>query len=476
MTATTSVDADVTEADEAPVDVAPGDVAPRELGFSTTQVHGADTPERGYGARINPVYLSAGFLFEDFDQARERFAGEDPGYVYSRINNPTNAAVERLLARLEGAPAATLVGSGQAAVTVGLLGVLRAGDHVLSAPSIYEGTRALFRGNLARLGIEVEFVERPNDPDDWASRVRDSTRLFYGEAIPNPKNDLIDLQAIADVAHAHGSPFALDATLATPYLLRPVEHGVDIVLHSTSKFLAGHGNAIGGVVVDAGRFDWAAHADRYPHLTLPASGPGTPSFLDTFGPLANHAYTRGPVASRLGPSLSPFTAFLLQQGIETLSLRMRRHSDNALAIARWLAEQPEVESVDHSGLESHPQHDLALRYLPRGQGSVFAFTLAGGTDAARTVIDAVEIFSRMTHVGDVRSLILHPPTTTHSKLPQAERERAGIAPGLVRLSVGIEDVEDLLADLDRAFRVLRGERVPSLLGARSSTVAPAEGL
>lgn len=453
-----------------------GDAAARALGFTTRQVHAADSPERGHGARINPLYLSAGFLFDDFDEAEARFSGESTGYVYSRINNPTNAAVEKALADLEGGAGATLVGSGQAAATVAVLGIVRSGDHVLSTPSIYEGTRALFRHNLARLGIEVEFVDDPNDPDDWRRRVRENTRLFFGEIIPNPKNDLIDIEGIADVAHEAHSPFVVDSTLATPYLVRPIEHGADVVIHSTSKFLAGHGNAIGGVVIDAGRFDWEAEAERYPHLTAPAAGTSGPSFIEKFGRLAGFAYTRGAVASRLGPSLSPFNAFLLQQGVETLSLRVQRHADNALRIARWLEEQPEVSSVDYAGLPSHPQHELAVRYLPRGAGSVFAFTLAGGRDDARTLIDAVEIFSRMTHVGDVRSLILHPPTTTHSKLPQAERDRAGIADGLIRLSVGIEDVDDLIADLDRAFRVLRGERVPSLLGGADAVHAPAEGL
>lgn len=449
------------------------------FGFTTEQVHSGQRPDSGHGASIAPLYLSAGFVFDDFDHAQARFAGTDPGYVYSRINNPTNAAVEQALAALEHGAGATLVGSGQAAVSTGLLGVLTSGDHVLSAPSIYEGTRALFRGNFRRFGIDVEFVERPNDPEDWHRRVRPNTRLFYGEAIPNPKNDLIDIEAIAAAAHHNNVPFAIDSTLATPYLLRPIDYGADIVLHSTSKFLAGHGNSIGGVVVDAGRFDWAAHPDRYPHLHEPIhAGTGDrTTWIDKFGPKANFAFTRAVVAGRLGPSLSPFNAFLLQQGIETLSLRVDRHSRNALALATWLEQQPEVSSVDYPGLQSNAYHPLAQKYLPRGSGSVFAFTLAGGLDAARTFYNAVEVFTRMTHVGDVRSLILHPPTTTHSKLSQEERDQAGIHPGLIRLSVGIEEVEDLIADLDRAFRVLRGENPPPLRGRGEAAVpTQADGL
>ena len=448
-----------------------------EFGFSTAQVHAGSIVDRGYGAKITPLYLSAGFVFDDFAHARERFAGTDAGYVYSRINNPTNAAVEQLIAELEHGVGATLVGSGQAAVSVGLLGVLSSGDHFLSAPSIYEGTRALFRGNFRRFGIEVEFVEHPNDPEDWSRRVRPNTKLFYGEAIPNPKNDLIDIAAIADTAHAHGVPFAIDSTVPTPYLLRPIDFGADIVLHSTSKFLAGHGSSIGGVVVDAGRFDWAAHPERFPHLHEPIHGDEGPTWIDKFGAKANFAYSRAVVAGRLGTSLSPFNAFLVQQGIETLSLRLERHTRNALALATWLEQQPEVSSVDYPGLPSSPFHDLALRYFPRGQGSVFAFTLAGGEPAAEVLYDAVEVFTRMTHIGDVRSLILHPPTTTHSKLSQRERDEAGIHPGLIRLSVGIEDVEDLIADLDRAFRVLRGENPPLLRGdAGARELTPADGL
>ncbi|MGO2660289.1 O-acetylhomoserine aminocarboxypropyltransferase/cysteine synthase family protein [Mycetocola reblochoni] len=456
--------------------------APHEhhFGFSTEQVHAGYLGEAGHGARITPIYLSAGFVFDDFEQARARFAGTDLGYVYSRINNPSNAAVEKALAELEHGVGATLTGSGQAAATVALLSVLKAGDHMLSAPSIYEGTRALFRGNFARFGIEVEFVEHPNDPDDWHRRVRENTRLFFGEAIPNPKNDLIDVEAIATAAHEHGLPFAIDATVATPYLLRPIDYGADIVFHSTSKFLAGHGSSIGGVVIDAGRFDWAAHPDKFPHLHQPivddADGDGA-TWIDKFGAKANFAFARAAIAGRFGTSLSPFNAFLLQQGIETLSLRLDRHTRNALAVASWLEQQPEVSNVDYAGLPSNPYHALAQKYYPTGAGSVFAFTLSGGQDAARVFYDSVEVFTRMTHIGDVRSLILHPPTTTHSKLSAAERDRAGIHPGLLRLSVGIEDVDDLIADLDRAFRVLRGENPPPLRSTGpGGGFTPAEGL
>ncbi|BDZ52008.1 O-acetylhomoserine (thiol)-lyase [Frondihabitans sucicola] len=423
-------------------------------GFSTDQIHAGAGPEGEFGARITPIYLSAGFVFDDFDHAEARFAGTEAGYVYSRINNPTNAAVEKKIAHLEGGTGAILVGSGQAAVTVGLLGVLKAGDHFLSAPSIYEGTRSLFRDNFGRFGIEVEFIEDPLDLDEWRAKIRPATRLLYGEAIPNPKNDLIDFEAIAGLAHEHGLPFAIDSTVPTPYLFRPIDFGADIVVHSASKFLAGQGASLGGVVVDAGRFDWAARPDLFPHLAESVDGADGPSFTEKFGKQAYFAFTRGVIASRLGPSLSPFNAFLLQQGLETLSLRLERHASNALAIARWLESRPEVESVDYPGLESNPSYALAQKYLPRGAGSVFAFTLAAGKPAARAVIDSVEVFTRMTHIGDVRSLILHPSTTTHHRLPREERESAGITDGLVRLSVGLEDADDLIADLEQALDAL----------------------
>jgi O-acetylhomoserine (thiol)-lyase len=425
------------------------------FGFTTEQVHGGTIPDAGHGARINPIHMSSGFLFDDFDQARERFAGTDEGYTYTRLGNPTNAAVERRIALLEGGTEAILVASGQAAATVAFLGLLQAGDHVVSANSIYEGTRGLLLQNLGRLGIEVDFVHDAGDLDAWAAAIRPNTKLFFGESIPNPKNDLLDIRGVADVAHRAGIPLVVDNTLATPYLVRPIEHGADIVVHSASKFLTGHGSALGGVVVDSGRFDWTAGGGRFAHLSGPDRGLGGASYVDRFGDRAFAAFARDVISSRIGPTPSPFNAFLIQQGIETLSLRIERHSANALAVATWLEQQPEVTSVDYAGLASSPFAHLADRYLPRGAGSVFAFTLAGGEPAARRFIDAVQLFSRMTHLGDVRSLILHPATTTHAGRTPEQRAAAGIHDGLIRLSVGIEDAADLLRDLDRALAAVR---------------------
>ncbi|MHA7984951.1 O-acetylhomoserine aminocarboxypropyltransferase/cysteine synthase family protein [Rathayibacter sp. CAU 1779] len=453
------------------------------FGFTTAQVHAGAEPDSAFGSRIPPIYLSAGFVFDDFDQARDRFAGEVDGYTYSRSGNPTTAAVERRLAVLEGGFAAPdaeaiVVGSGQAALTVAFLGVLQAGDHIVSANSIYEGTRGLLRENLARLGIASDFVGEAsgrssgvgpsgaaaNDPDAWRRAIRPETRALFIEPIPNPKNDLVDVEAIARVAREAGIPLIVDNTLATPYLLRPFEFGADIVVHSASKFLAGHGAALGGVVVDSARFDWGARPDAFPHLNTPQRALGGRSYVEAHGGSAYVAYTRQVVASRLGPTLSPFNAFLLQQGLETLSLRVAQHSRNALAVAAWLEGQPEVESVDYSGLASSPYHGLAQKYLPDGQGSVFAFTLRGGEPAARAFHDALRLFSRMTHLGDVRSLVLHPATTTHTLRTAEERLAAGIGPGTLRLSIGIEDADDLIRDLARGLAAVRALRSEALAG------------
>jgi O-acetylhomoserine (thiol)-lyase len=425
------------------------------FGFSTEQIHAGEAIDGNFGARITPIYLTAGFLFDSFDHAQARFAGEDGGLVYSRYANPTNSAVEAKLTALERGADSLLVSSGQAAITVALLGILQAGDHFLATPSLYEGSKTLFRENFARLGIEVEFVPDPHNIDDWKRRVRPNTRAVYGETIPNPKNDLIDIALIASFAADAGLPFVIDSTASTPYLIRPIEHGATIVVHSASKFLSGHGASLAGVVVDSGNFDWARYPDKFPQFSTPIGGLGSPTLVEKFGATAYLEYTRTIIAGRMGPVLSPLNAFLLLQGLETLSLRVERHSRNSLAIARWLEEQPEVESVDYPGLESNPSHALAVKYYPRGTGSVFGFTLRGGVAHARTLIDALEIFSRMSHMGDVRSLVLHPGTTSHAHLTPEERARLGIGPGLVRLSVGLEDEPDLIADLEQAFEAVR---------------------
>lgn len=440
-------------------------------GFSTEQVHGGFVPDAGHGARIPAIHMSSGFLFDDFDQARDRFAGTEDGYTYTRLGNPTNADVERRVALLERGVEAILVGSGQAAATIAFLGLLQAGDHVLAARSIYEGTKGLLVQNLGRLGIEVDFVADQRDLDEWARLVRPNTKAFFAETIPNPKNDVLDITGVADTAHRAGVPLIVDNTLATPYLVRPVEHGADIVIHSASKFLSGHGAGLGGVVVDGGTFDWSASPERWQHLTSPERSLGGESYVERYGNRAFIVFARDVVASRIGPTPSPFNAFLIRQGIETLSLRVERHSANALAVAQWLEAQPEVTSVDHAGLASSPFHDLAQRYLPRGAGSVFAFTLAGGEAAAHTFIDSVQLFSRMTHLGDVRSLILHPATTTHAGKTAAERADQGIDDGLIRLSVGIEDVADLLRDLGRGFAALRSGIDGASLEARGASDA-----
>jgi O-acetylhomoserine (thiol)-lyase len=424
-----------------------------ERGFATLQLHSGRRPGSGVSPRATPIYLTAGFVLEDFDQAADLFENGD-GYTYTRVANPTAEAVEQKVALLEHGAEALLVSSGQAAVAITLLGLLEAGQHVISASSIYEGTRGFLLDNLTRMGIDVDFVADANDPDAWEQLVRPTTRALFAESIPNPKNDILDVAAIADVAHRHGIPLIIDNTLATPYLLRPLDHGADIVVHSASKFLAGHGAVLGGVIVDNGRFDAECSGDLFPQLT--ATGRlGGPSFAEREGGLARIAYLRDVLALRFGPTPSPLNAFLINQGIETLSLRVERQSANALGVARWLEQQPEVHSVDYSGLESNPFHDLALKYLPDGQGSVFSFTLRGGVAAARRFVNSLEIFTHMTHLGDVKSLILHPGTTSHNQRTDDELSQGGIWPGTLRVSIGIEHLPDLIRDLDRGLAAVR---------------------
>ncbi|MEZ3161189.1 aminotransferase class I/II-fold pyridoxal phosphate-dependent enzyme [Microbacterium sp. BWT-B31] len=424
----------------------------RELGFATRQLHAGKAGDDTHGARATPIYLTAGFEFEGLDDGRARFDGTSDGYSYTRVANPTNAAVERRIAALEGGAGALLVSTGQAATTTAVLALAAAGDHIVSSAHAYEGTRELLRDNLGRLGITVDFVADTRNPDAWAAAIRPETRLVFAESIANPRNQVLDVRLVADVAHRHGLPLVIDNTLASPFLLRPIEHGADVVVHSASKFLAGHGTVLGGVVVDGGWFDWASSAGRYPQLTEQRGADGrTP--VERSGSNALLDYARS-VAMRFGPAPSPLNAFLILQGVETLSLRVRQHSASALEIARWLAAQPGVESVDYSGLASHPDHDLAVRYLPDGFGSVFSFTLRGGLAAADAFTRALRLFTHMTHLGDSRSLVLHPGTTTHALRTDDERDAAGIGPGLLRLSIGLEDAPDLIADLANALEAV----------------------
>jgi O-acetylhomoserine (thiol)-lyase len=419
--------------------------------FVTRAVHAGRVRETA-AARATPIYLTAGFEFEDFDHAADHF-GTGTGFGYTRTGNPTVRAVERQLAALESGADAVLVASGQAAVVTAFLTVAGAGDHIVSSTHIYEGTRGLLLDNLARLGIEATFVDDIADPEAWRAEIRPNTRALFGESIANARNDILDIAAISAVADEAAIPLIVDNTLATPYLVRPIEHGAAIVVHSASKFLAGHGSVLGGVLIDDGRFDAARQGHNAPHLVLPGRG-GQPSVASRHGGNARIAYARESVAPRFGASPSPLNAFLIGQGTETLGLRVERQSRNALEIARWLESQEAVESVDYVGLPSHPDHAKAQRYLDGGSGSIFTFTLRDGLPAARHFVVGVQVFTHMTHIGDVRSLVLHPGTTSHAQRTDEEREVLGIRPGTLRLSIGIEDVDDLIGDLTHVLQAV----------------------
>lgn len=424
------------------------DVLDPSPGFTTRQVHAGDGWAEAV-PRALPIFLTAGFRFDGFDDAAAHFQ-TGRGFGYTRTGNPTIDALERRLANLESGADAVFVASGQAAVSVALLGLLSAGDHVVASTHIYEGTRGLLLDNFSRLGIEVDFVDDINDAAAWRALTRPATRVYFAETIANARNDVLDVAAIAAVADERGIPLVVDNTFATPYLLRPIEHGAAVVVHSASKFLAGHGAALGGVIVDDGRFDADRSGALFPHLVEPGRG-GVASVWERHGALARIGYLRESTAPRFGPTPSPFNAFLVAQGIETLSLRVRAQSANALTVARALAAHPEVASVDYAGLPSHPHHEVAKRVLHGGFGSVFTVTLRGGEASARAFLDAVRVFTHMTHLGDVRSLVLHPGSTSHAQHSDEGRAALGVHPGTLRLSIGIEDEGDLLGDLDRAL-------------------------
>ena len=426
--------------------------------FETNQIHAGQTPDPATGARALPIYQTTSYVFEDTNQAAARFALAELGPIYTRLGNPTQQAVEDRIAALEGGVGALLVSSGSAANTLAIQNIAEAGDHIVSSPSLYGGTYNLFHYTLPKYGIEVTFVDDPDDPAAWARAVRPNTKAFFGESISNPKQDLLDIEAVAAVAHAHGVPLIVDNTVATPYLIRPFEWGADVVTHSATKYLGGHGTAIGGGIVDAGTFDYGAHPDRFPNYPPP-----DPSYhglvyardLGADGPFgANLSFilkARVQLLRDTGPAISPFNAFLIAQGLETLSLRVERHVENAKEVAEHLDDHPQVEAVAYAGLPTSRWHALQLKYAPKGTAAVLAFEIAGGKEAGQAFVDALELHSLVANIGDVRSLAIHPATTTHAQLTEDEQRAAGVTPGLVRLAVGIEHIRDILADLEKGF-------------------------
>ncbi len=429
-----------------------------EASFETRQVHAGQVPDPTTGAHALPIYQTTAYQFRDTKHAADLFGLAELGNIYTRIMNPTQDAVEQRIASLEGGVAALLVASGSAATTYAVLNVAEAGDHIVSSPSLYGGTYNLFHYTLPKFGIEVTFVENPDDPASWQAAVKPNTKAFFGETIANPKNDVLDIETVANIAHKNGVPLIVDNTVATPYLIRPIEFGADVVVHSATKFLAGHGNSVVGAIVDSGKFDYAQHKDRFPGFNQPdpsyngivysqALGVGS-----AFG--ANLSYIfkiRLTLLRDMGAAVSPFNAWLLAQGLETLSLRMERHVSNAKTLATWLEKQPSVEKVNYASLPSSPWHKLATKYAPTGSGSVLSFEIKGGIEAGKKFVEALKLHSHVANIGDVRSLVIHPASTTHSQLSPAEQLTAGVTPGLIRLSVGIENIEDIKADITDGF-------------------------
>lgn len=425
--------------------------------FETLQIHAGARPDPVTKAVVTPIYQTTAYAFDSADHAAKLFSLAEPGNIYTRIMNPTTAVLEERVAALEGGSGALALSSGQAATTFAILNLAKAGDHVVSSASIYGGTVNLFQHTLGRLGIEVTFIEDQNDPEAWRAATRPETKAFFGETIGNPAVNLLDIEAVAEVAHEAGIPLIVDNTVATPVLIRPIEHGADVVVHSATKFLGGHGSVVAGVIVDGGRFPWSQHADRHPGLTEPDPSYDGLSYTGALGDaIAFITKARVQLLRDLGSSLAPASAWQILQGIETLSLRVERHVQNSQALAEWLETLPEVASVNYAGLPSSEWHELAGKYAPNGAGAVVSFELKGGADAGRRLVESLELFTHLVNIGDVRSLACHPASTTHAQLTPEQQLAGGITPGLVRLSVGLEHIDDLKADLAQAIATATG--------------------
>ena len=420
----------------------------RKLGFDSIALHGGQKPDSATGARAVPIYQTTSFVFKDTTHAANLFALKEFGNIYSRIMNPTWDVLEQRVAALEGGVASLVAASGQAAETLAILNIASTGDQIVSSESLYGGTYNLFHYTLPKLGIATAFVD-PSNPENFKRAITPKTRLVYAETLGNPKNDMLDIEAVAKIAHDAGVPLVIDNTVATPYLCRPFEWGADIVVHSMTKFLGGHGNSIGGIIVDSGKFNWAN--GKFPELVEPDPSYHNLKFVETFGPLAYMIKVRVQLLRDIGAALSPFNAFLILQGVETLSLRVQRHCDNAMKVAQFLRSHSAVSWVNYPGLASHPTHALAKKYMPNGFGAILGFGIKGGMQAGIKFINALGLLSHLANLGDAKTLVIHPASTTHQQLSPAEQAATGVTEDFVRLSVGIESIEDILADIDQAL-------------------------
>lgn len=422
--------------------------------FETLQLHvGQEHPDPATDARAVPIYATTSYVFRDSAQAAGRFGLTEPGNIYTRLMNPTSSVFEARIAALEGGAAALAVATGAAAITYAIQNIATAGDHIVSSQNLYGGTFNLMANTLREQGLETTFVD-PSDPQNFEQAIRPNTKLLYAESLGNPNSDVIDLEAIAAVAHAHGIPLIVDSTFATPYLLRPIEHGADVVVHSATKFIGGHGTVMGGVIVDSGKFDWTQN-DKFPGLTQPNPSYHGVVFTEAVGNLAYLTKIRTTLLRDQGATISPFNAFLLLQGLETLSLRVERHVENALQVVDYLKSHPQVERVNHPSLATGHAAELYKKYFPRGAASIFTFEIKGGVKEAHKFIDNLKIFSLLANVADVKSLVIHPATTTHSQLTEEELLDQGIKPNTIRLSIGTEHIDDILADLQRGFDAVK---------------------
>ena len=420
----------------------------KHLGFETLALHGGQVPDPTTKARAVPIYATTSYVFDGAEHAASLFALKEPGNIYTRMMNPTNDVLEKRLALLEGGVGALALSSGQAAITAAILNIAQAGDEVVAASNLYGGTFNLFAHTFAKLGVKVIFVDQ-SDPQNFRRAITPRTRALYGETVGNPQLDTLDLAAVAAIAHEAGVPLVVDNTFPSPYLVRPIEHGVDVVVHSATKFIGGHGNSIGGIIVDSGKFDWTN--GKFPGLVEPDPSYHGVSYTESFGNLAYIVKARVQLLRDLGACLSPFNSFLFLQGLETLPLRMERHSQNALRVAKFLEEHPNVSWVSYPGLASHPTHALAARYHRGGYGAMVGFGIKGGLEAGKRFIGNLKLFSLLANVGDAKSLVIHPASTTHQQLTAEQRLAAGVTDDFIRLSIGLESIDDILADLDQAL-------------------------